>query len=124
MSTPSRTLDEVTMKPCAISNISKIVAIAGAVLGFSQQPSLAQEATPPVVFPREQWLASFDRMPETALATAFLRCDREARVHMLSFEDGVRCAMAWDALLRRLFAGDVDALIAWWLVHRDESAVD
>lgn len=34
------------MKPCVISNISKIVAIAGAVLGFSQQPSLAQVATP------------------------------------------------------------------------------
>lgn len=86
----------------------------------------AHELTFPqtVVFPREQWLASFDRMPEPALATAFLRCDREARVRMLSFEDGVRCAMACDALLRRVFAGDVDALIAWWLVHRDESAVD
>jgi hypothetical protein len=32
--------------------------------------------------------------------------------------------MAWNALPRRVFAGDVDALIAWWLVHGDESAVD
>jgi hypothetical protein len=75
------------------------------------------------VLPRAQWPASFDRMPEQALATAFLRCHREAQVRMLSFEDGVRCAMAWDALLRRVFAGNVDALLAWWRVHRDESAV-
>jgi hypothetical protein len=30
----------------------------------------------------------------------------------------VRCAMAWDALLQRHFAGDVEALLAWWRTRR------
>lgn len=74
--------------------------------------------------PREQLLARFEQMPEPVLATAFLRCDREARARVLSLDDGARCAMAWDALLRRAFGGDVDALIAWWRVNRGESTND
>jgi hypothetical protein len=74
--------------------------------------------------PREQLVARFDHMSEPALATAFLRCDREARTRVLSLDDGARCAMAWDALLRRVFAGDVDALIAWWKANRDEGTLD
>lgn len=74
--------------------------------------------------PREQLLVSFDHLPEPALATAFLQCDREARARLLAMDEGVRCAMAWDALLRRVFANDVDALIAWWKVHRQEVKLD
>jgi hypothetical protein len=98
-----------------------LIVLLGSASGLGAQDTTFPQAA---VSPREQWLASFDRMSEPALAAAFLRCDREARVRMFGFEDGVRCAMAWDALLRRVFAGDVDALIAWWRVHREESAVD
>ena len=71
--------------------------------------------------PREQLLARYDHMSEPALAATFLSCDREATARVLGPDDGVRCAMAWDALLRRVFAGDVDALIAWWQANREES---
>lgn len=101
--------------------LAALIVLLGSASGLgAHDRTVAQAAVPS----REQWLASFDRMAEPALAAAFLRCDREARARMLGFEDGVRCAMAWDALLRRVFAGDVDALIAWWRVHRDENAVD
>lgn len=84
----------------------------------------AQDVAETAVTPREQMLASFDRLPEPALATAFLQCDRDARTRLLGMDEGVRCAMAWDALLRRVFANDVDALIAWWKVHREEVKLD
>ena len=74
--------------------------------------------------PREQLLARFEHMSEPVLETAFLQCDREARARVLSLDEGARCAMAWDALLRRVFAGNVDALIAWWKVKREESTSD
>lgn len=97
-----------------------------ALLGPASVSAAHDLAAPPTVLPpREQWLASFDRMPEPALEALFLRCDREAWARVLNFEDGVRCAMAWDALLKRVFGDDVDALMAWWLIHRGrESAVD
>lgn len=100
-------------------------ALTAVLLGTAAGSGAHDLASPQSALPpREQWLASFDRMSEPVLAAAFLRCDREASVRMLSFEDGVRCAMAWDALLRRVFFGDVDALIAWWRAHRDVSAVE
>ena len=73
---------------------------------------------------REQWLAAFERLSPPALQAAVLRCDRAARRTMLDFEDGVRCAMAWDALLRRVYGNDLDALLEWWRAHRDRSTVD
>jgi hypothetical protein len=97
------------------------VALLASASGLGAQNLVSGDSA---IAAREHWLASYDRLPEPALAEAFLRCDREARVRMLSFEDGVRCAMAWDALLRRVFVGDVDALIAWWRIRRDSSAVD
>ena len=86
----------------------------------------AQDFTSPqtVFGAREKWLTTFDRIPAPALAAAFLNCDRAARKTMLNFEDGVRCAMVSDALLRRVFANDVDALIAWWLANRGDRTVD
>lgn len=101
-------------------------AALAAVLLESTPALAAQDVTFPQTLwgAREKWLTTFDRMPAPALAAAFLRCDRAARETMLDFEDGARCAMAWDALLARVFVGDVDALIAWWLVHRDDSTVD
>ena len=62
--------------------------------------------------PREQLLAHFERMSEPALATAFLRCEREARVRALGPDEGALCAMAWDALLRREAAGNLERLVA------------
>lgn len=91
-------------------------ALLATLLGPAHAP--AQDVAETAVTPREQMLASFDRLPEPALATAFLQCDRDARTRLLGMDEGVRCAMAWDALLRRVFANDVDALIAWWKVHR------
>jgi hypothetical protein len=57
-------------------------------------------------------------MPEGELRARFLRCDREATERMLGFDEGVQCAMAWDAILARAYANDVDALLAWWRLKR------
>ena len=100
-------------------------ALVAVLLGSASDLGARETSSPQtVVPPREQWLASVERLSEPALVAVFLRCDRESRVRMLGFEEGARCAMAWDALLQRVFAGDVDALIAWWRVHRDASGVD
>lgn len=106
--------------------ITEFLVVRAVVTALFLGPALALGAdvveTP--ITPREQLLARFEHMSEPVLARAFLRCDREARARVLSLDDGARCAMAWDALLRRVFAGDVDALIAWWQVNREESTTD
>lgn len=82
-----------------------------------------QDAVPAVVgvlAEREQLLAAFDAMPRTRLQDLFLRCDRESSERLLDLSEAVPCGMALDALLKRQFAGDFGALLAWWRVHRLE----
>jgi hypothetical protein len=73
---------------------------------------------------REQLQAEFDRVPVPVLKAAVLNCDRVATRTLLDFEDGARCAMAFDALLRRAFADDFAAMITWWRAHRDDRTRD
>lgn len=97
-----------------------VTLMAAAVLACPAV-SLAQAAEPAlrVLSHREQWVAAFEQLPEARLRAFFLRCDRESREHLLPLDDAVQCAMAWDALLKRGFANDVNALLAWWREHRD-----
>lgn len=70
---------------------------------------------------REQLLATFDKMPETQLKALFLDCSRQSSERLLAVDEAVPCAMAWDALLRRGFNGDIDALLTWWRANRSDS---
>ncbi|WP_418316883.1 hypothetical protein [Piscinibacter sakaiensis] len=63
---------------------------------------------------RERLLIHFDHLPVPRLEAQVLACDRSSRIRMMGFEEGALCAMAWDALLKRHFGGDVNALLAWW----------
>ena len=96
--------------------------LAGAVLACTAvSAARAQEPTLGVFSQREQWIAAFEQLPEPALRAIFLRCDRESRERVLQFDEGVRCALAWDALLKRGFTNDVGALLAWWKDQRDST---
>lgn len=97
------------------------VALTTAMLGFATS-SHAQEPIPilSVFAAREQLFTTFERMPEPQVKGFFLLCSRESSQRMLDFGDAMRCSMANDALLKRSFRGDFDALLAWWRVHRDD----
>jgi hypothetical protein len=69
---------------------------------------------------REQILAQLERMPEGRLKALFLRCSREAEQRQFGLDEGAMCSMASDAIKRRSFGGNFDALLAWWRVHRDD----
>jgi hypothetical protein len=96
-----------------------LIALLGPVTVVSAQESPVSLSA---LSAREQRLASLGRMPEAQLKAMFVRRDRESRHRMLDVDEGVQCAMAWDALFRRGFAGKVDALLAWWRISRDDYA--
>jgi hypothetical protein len=92
-----------------------VVVLAGPAVSFAQ----VQEPPLGALSSRDQWIATFEQLPEAKLRTIFLRCDRESREHLLQFDEAVMCAMAWDALLKRGFTHDVEAMLAWWRENRD-----
>lgn len=83
----------------------------------------AQDATPSLglLGARERLPTVFDAMSEARLKAKFLRCDHDSSKRLLDLDEAVPCAMAWDALLKRQFGGDVAALLAWWRAHREEA---
>lgn len=69
---------------------------------------------------RERVLAHFERAAETDLKELYLLCDRVSRRRLLAQDEAAYCLIAADVLKARSFAGDFDALLAWWRLHRDE----
>jgi hypothetical protein len=97
-----------------------LCAVLAAAACAAISPAAATDAPVPWLMAggREHWLDRFARMPEQELRETFLRCDRAATERVLGFEDGAMCAMAWDEIVRRLYAGDVDGVLAWWRANR------
>jgi hypothetical protein len=60
-------------------------------------------------------------MPQVRLEDVFLRCTHESSERLFGPEEAVPCAMAWDTLLKRQFSGNIDALLAWWRAHREDT---
>ena len=67
---------------------------------------------------RERTLASFERMPVPCLKVEYLRCARAANEHLLGMAEATSCSMTHEALLKRGFQGDFNALLAWWRGNR------
>ncbi len=88
------------------------IACSTAALGQTVLPTAS------VFTQRVQWIAAFEGMPQAALHAYFLRCEAASRGGLLVLDDAIRCAMAWDALLKRDFNGDVEGLLAWWRKNR------
>jgi hypothetical protein len=84
---------------------------------------LLTAAVPPIpVFaatPLEE-VALLEKLEAPTLKRIYLRCARESSQRLLSLDEMHQCSVAADILMRRSFAGDFNALLAWWRQHRDE----
>lgn len=69
---------------------------------------------------RERVQAHFELVAETDLKALYLHCDRVSRRRLLALNEAAHCVIAAEVLKARSFAGDFDALLAWWRLHRDE----
>ncbi len=97
----------VPVKDGAVTDTTRIERVAPTIKALSDQGA------------RVALLAHFERLPETHLKAVFLHCAHESSRRMFDLDEAVPCAMAWDALLKRGFAGNVEALLAWWRAQRD-----
>ncbi len=96
-----------------------VLAIAGCAMLCATV--LAQTtADGPAPGAHEQFIARFERLSDAQLKAYFLRCSRDATRRMLGLNEGALCSAAQDALKKSSFAGNFDALLAWWRVHRDD----
>lgn len=59
-------------------------------------------------------IRAMERLPEACLKRLVLECHRAAGERMLDLGSAAMCSMGYEALLRKGFGGDFQALMAWW----------
>jgi hypothetical protein len=67
-------------------------------------------------------LSRYEQLPAHCLKAMFMRCAAEASEQMLDFGSAAVCSIGYEALLRRGFSGNFQALMAWWRAERDAGA--
>lgn len=66
-------------------------------------------------------LSRFDQAPEECLKTMFMHCSDASERQVLGAGIGMMCSTAYEALLKRVFKGDFETLLAWWRSQRVQS---
>lgn len=65
-------------------------------------------------------LARYEQLPSHCLKAIFLRCSAQANQQLMDFDSAASCSIGYEALLKRDFAGDFQALMAWWRSQRTD----
>jgi hypothetical protein len=73
---------------------------------------------------RQERLAQLETLPDTCLKTMVVKCSDTASEQMLDPGSAAACSMSYEALLKRGFGGDFQAMLAWWRSQRTASAVN
>lgn len=65
-----------------------------------------------------RFAARLREAPEPQLKALYLQCQRDAMQGLLDFGDAARCSIVHEVLLKHVFRGDFQALVAWWRQQR------
>ena len=109
------------MKPRVICCAAAILA-AVATNPFAQTLPPACDVQPSQAHPladRAGALARYEQLPQYCLKAMFMRCAAQANEQVLDFGSAAACSIGYEALLKRGFSGDFQALMAWWRTQRD-----
>ena len=63
---------------------------------------------------RQGTIARLENMPQQCLREMFRQCTDAARASLLDLGSAAACSMGYEALLRKHFGGNFQALMAWW----------
>ncbi|WP_332815039.1 hypothetical protein [Ramlibacter sp.] len=63
---------------------------------------------------RQERMAQFEALGEHCLKRLALACDAAASRGLLDPGSAISCSIGYEALLRRGFGGDFQAMLAWW----------
>ncbi|NPC58960.1 hypothetical protein [Caenimonas soli] len=112
------------MKPGKI-RCAAVLWVAAAAPVFAEPQTQDCQVQPSQADPfvdRVATLSRYEQLPPYCLKAVFMQCAEQANQQMLDFGSAATCSIAYEALLKRGFSGDFQALIAWWRTQRNESA--
>lgn len=96
----------------AVAVPAAVAAPAGAEPAPARCALSAAEVDP--LADRAGTLAQFEGLPSHCLKSIVRRCTTAAGEAMLDTGSAAACSFGYEALLRKDFGGDFQALLAWW----------
>ena len=89
-------------------------AIAGEVAAEVADTCPEPQAGLRPFFERDASVRYYQELPMQCLRAVFMRCSAQAGNELLDLGSAVACSDGYEALLKREFNGDFQALLAWW----------
>jgi hypothetical protein len=71
-----------------------------------------------LVMDRDGARSRYEQLPLHCLKAIFMQCADAASEQVLDFGSAAACSIGYEALLKRGFSGDFEALLAWWRTGR------
>lgn len=68
-------------------------------------------------------LSSFEGLSEDCLKSMFMHCSAASEKNVLGMGTVMACSVAYEALLKRVFRGDFEKLLAWWRTQGGSGSV-
>ena len=104
------------MRPASRRCAAALLFAAALAPAFAELPATcevqASESLP--LGDRRAMLSRYEQLPRHCLESMFMRCSAEANEQVLDFGRAAICSFGYEALLKRAFKGDFQALVAWW----------
>lgn len=106
---------------------AKVIRCAAAFLmvaaapAFAEPPPSSCQVQPLQAHPlvdRAATLSRYEQLPQYCLKAMFMQCAAQANEQVLDFGSAAACSIGYEALLKRGFSGDFQALMAWWRTQR------
>lgn len=103
-----------------------VLACTAAMAGLCTAAEDGSEATPspaicrapaydgPLLLHRQDRIAQYEGLGEQCLKRLVVECNAAASRQLLDAGSAFACSLGYEALLRRGFGGDFQAMLAWW----------
>lgn len=98
------------------SQVAENRMVSVGTLGTCAVPSAAAASDP--LADRAEVLAQYEALPQPCLRAIVVVCNRAAEGGLLDVGQAAACSIGHEALLKRGFAGDFQALMGWWQRQR------
>jgi hypothetical protein len=78
----------------------------------------------PPLLHRQDRIAQYEGLGEHCLKRLAIECNAAASRQLLDAGSAFACSMGYEALLRRGFGGDFQAMLAWWRTRPEAAALN
>jgi hypothetical protein len=114
---------------CAALAWAALAAAQQEAPGARQRPAAAATCQQPEhagdpMLDREERIRQYETLGEPCLKRLLVECNAAANSRLLDGGSAFACSIGYEALLKRHFGGDFQAMLAWWRTVPERTALN